>query len=781
MGFKKDLPLTSSHWGTYRAKVNNGKVTELIGWENDKDPSPIGPGIVDIHDNKTRIDKPMIRKSWIDNGPGTNNNLRGIDPFVAVSWDEAENIVAKELNRVRENFGNSSIFGGSYGWASAGRFHHAQSQLHRFLNCIGGYTRSKFTYSFAAAEAMVPHILGSYRAYLDTCTSWDSIEENTELFVCFGGVPLKNGQIAQGGTGSHNQKEKLISSAKAGIRFVNLSPLKSDLLDEVKGKWLPLRPNTDVAIMLGLAHTLYKENLYDEIFIEKYTEGFDIFLPYLLGDLDGVVKDANWASEISEISSDEIISLARDMSSKRTMISVSWSLTRQDHGEQPFWAAIMLASMLGQIGLPGGGFGFGYSATNHIGGQFSIIPGAAFPQSDNKIDNFIPVARISDLLLNPGETFHFDGKEYEYPDIKLIYWAGGNPFHHHQDINKLLLAWQKPETIISNEWCWNSLAKYSDIILPCTTPLERQDIMLTPRDPYVISMSKLVEPFKEAKSDFDIFKGIAKKMDVENLFTEGRDEEDWQKWIYQETSVKSKSLKNIDFPSYQEFRKIGWFKVPPPKENTIMLKDFREDPTKFPLSTPSGKIEIYSKTVDSFNYEDCPGHPTWLEPCEWLGSKNKNYPLHLISNQPKNKLHSQMDHGGYSKSFKIKDREPIEMNSVDASSRGINEGDIVKLFNDRGACLAGVNINDNIRPGVVQISTGAWYDPEDSKNLKTICKHGNPNVLTKDKGTSKLGQGPIAHSCLIEVELVKDKISPVTAFDPPVIIRDYKSNRVIDK
>ena len=127
MGFKKNLPLTSSHWGTYRAKVNNGKVTELIGWENDKDPSPIGPGIVDIHNNKTRIDKPMIRKSWIDNGPGTNNNLRGIDPFVAVSWDEAENIVAKELNRVRENFGNSSIFGGSYGWASAGRFHHAQS------------------------------------------------------------------------------------------------------------------------------------------------------------------------------------------------------------------------------------------------------------------------------------------------------------------------------------------------------------------------------------------------------------------------------------------------------------------------------------------------------------------------------------------------------------------------------------------------------------------------------------------------------------------------------
>ena len=133
-----------------------------------------------------------------------------------------------------------------------------------------------------------------------------------------------------------------------------------------------------------------------------------------------------------------------------------------------------------------------------------------------------------------------------------------------------------------------------------------------------------------------------------------------------------------------------------------------------------------------------------------------------------------MDHGSYSKSFKIKDREPIEMHPDDASSRGINHGDIVKLYNDRGACLAGVNINDKIRTGVVQMSTGAWYDPENPKNKNTLCKHGNPNVLTKDKGTSKLGQGPIAHSCLVEIELVKDTISPVTAYNPPEIIRDNK-------
>ncbi len=770
MSKEKGLPLTSTHWGTYRAKVKNGKVQELIGWEYDKDPSPIGSGILDIQDGPTRIDAPMVRKSWLDFGPGNRNELRGIDPFVEVSWEKAEQLVADELSRVKNTYGNASIFGGSYGWASAGRFHHAQSQLHRFLNCIGGYTRSKFTYSFAAAEAMVPHILGSYRAYLDTCTSWDLINKNTKLFVCFGGIPIKNGQISQGGTGNHYQRKNLVEAANSGIEFINISPLKSDLIDEVKGDWIRARPNTDTALMLGLAHTLHTEGLSNIEFLNKYTQGFEKFLPYLLGKNDGIEKNAKWAADICNIPESKIIELARKISSKRTMISISWSLTRQDHGEQPFWMAIMLASMVGQIGLPGGGFGFGYSATNYIGGQFKVLPGAAFPQADNEIENFIPVARISDLLLKPGQKFDFDGKTYEYPDTKIVYWAGGNPFHHHQDINRLVKAWEKPDTIISNEWCWNTLAKRSDIVLPCTTPLERGDIMMTPRDPYVVSMSKLVEPYGKAKNDYEIFSGIAKKMGVEKKFTEGRNQEEWQKWIYKQTFERAAAA-NIKIPSYEKFRKEKWFKIDDPSEPTLMLKDFRADPLKNSLNTKSGKIEIFSQTVSDFGYDDCPGHPVWIEPCEWLGKKNKKFPLHLISNQPKNKLHSQMDHGNYSKSFKIKDREPVEINPIDAKSRNLKNGDIVKLFNDRGACLAGVIIDEKVMPGVVQISTGAWYDPENPEKNNSICKHGNPNVLTRDKGTSKLGQGPIAHSCLVEMEKYKDKLPKVTAHEPPIIIR----------
>ncbi|NNF76887.1 MAG: molybdopterin-dependent oxidoreductase, partial [Rhizobiales bacterium] len=400
-----DLPLTSTHWGTYRARVSNGRVQELYGFEQDKDPSPIGPGVIDVQDGPTRIAAPMIRKSWLDHGPGAATENRGAEPFVEVSWEEAERLVGDELNRVRHAFGNNAIYAGSYGWSSAGRFHHAQSHLRRFLNCIGGFTSSVFTYSFAAAEAMVPHILGSYRAYLDTCTSWDSIIENTGLFVAFGGVPLKNGQIAQGGTGHHIQRENVIAAKEAGIEFVNISPLRSDVLESVNGEWLAARPNTDAALLIGIAHTLYSEGLHDEAFLERYTHGFEKFVPYLTGQSDGVAKTADWAAKICEVPADTIRDLARRMAAKRTMISVSWSLTRQDHGEQAFWAAITVACMLGQIGLPGGGFGFGYSAVNNIGGRSPRLPGAALPQGTNQVKDIIPVARISDLLLKPGETF----------------------------------------------------------------------------------------------------------------------------------------------------------------------------------------------------------------------------------------------------------------------------------------------------------------------------------------------------------------------------------------
>jgi biotin/methionine sulfoxide reductase len=140
-----NLPLTSTHWGTYRVEVADGKVAALHPFDADSDPSPIGTGIVDVLDAPTRIKMPMIRKSWLEHGPGAATDKRGHDPFVQVSWDEAEALVANELNRVRQDFGNRSIFGG-FLWlgkrrtiSSCAKPAASFSELYWWLYAVGKY------------------------------------------------------------------------------------------------------------------------------------------------------------------------------------------------------------------------------------------------------------------------------------------------------------------------------------------------------------------------------------------------------------------------------------------------------------------------------------------------------------------------------------------------------------------------------------------------------------------------------------------------------------------
>ncbi|MCY4542689.1 MAG: molybdopterin-dependent oxidoreductase [Rhodobacteraceae bacterium] len=763
------LPLTCQHWGTYRAEVVDGRIVALHDFEQDVDPSPIGRGAVGALRDRTRITAPAVRKSWYRNGPGAGTDRRGSEPFVEVSWDEAEELVAAELDRVRKTHGNEAIFGGSYGWASAGRLHHAPSQLKRFLNLIGGYTTRVNTYSLAAGEVILRRVMAPLYWLLDTSTTWGSIASSTELFVAFGGVPFRNSQINAGGVSCHSTRRGAEQAVKAGVEFVNVSPVRSDLDlgNESAVQWLPVGPGTDTALLLGIAHTLLEEGLHDESFLKKCTVGFSRFRAYLDGTEDGIPKSADWASEITQLSASDVRSLARRMAASRTMISVSWSLTRQDHGEQPFWAAIAVAAMLGEIGLPGGGIGFGYGAVNMVGDGSPAVAAATFPQGQNPTGRFIPVARISDMLLNPGGQFDYNGAEYEYPDIDLIYWAGGNPFHHHQDLNRLLRAWRKPSTIIVNEWCWNAMAKHSDIVLPCTTPFERADFAVS-RSPYIVYMEKLVDAPKGCRNDFQIFAGLARRFGLLEEFTEGRSEAEWLAELYGQTVVKA-ARQGFELPPLDQLRQQRWFRIDTPAKDSVMLEDFRADPDANPLPTPSGRIEIHSDAIAGFSYEDCAGHPKWYEPEEWLGSADASRPLHLISSQPASKLHSQLDQGAPSRAAKIAGREPVQMNPADASARGIREGGFVRVHNDRGSCVAVATITSRVRPGVVAMSTGAWLDPEVPGEPGSMCKHGNPNVLTKDRGTSRLAQGPTAHSCLVEVSAFAGTPPPVTAFEPPEI------------
>ena len=232
-------------------------------------------------------------------------------------------------------------------------------------------------------------------------------------------------------------------------------------------------------------------------------------------------------------------------------------------------------------------------------------------------------------------------------------------------------------------------------------------------------------------------------------------------------------------PDFDTFWEQGYVEIPEPEKPYLLLEDFRRDPAAYPLKTPSGKIEVFSERIAGFGYDDCPGHPVWLEPCEWLGSeKAKRYPLHLLSNQPRTRLHSQLDQARVSRASKIKGREPIWIHPRDASARGIKDGNVVRVFNDRGQILAGAVVTEFVRPGLVQLATGARYDPLEPGRIGTLDKHGNANVLTTDKGTSALGQAPASHSALVEIERYEGPLPEITAFLPPPMVQRSRPAKV---
>ena len=761
---------TSTHWGAYHARVADGRLVAVEPVSDDPDPSPIGNSLPGTIDGECRIRRPAVRLGFFKHGRQAARSGRGREPFVEVSWSQALDLVAGEIERVRREHGNEAIFGGSYGWSSAGRFHHAQSQVHRFLNSVGGYTAHVNTYSYAAAEVISPHIIGDLTYILAQSTTWPVLARHAQLIVSFGGIPLKNAQVNSGGVSRHTTRHWLEQCRSAGVHFVNIGPIRDDVGAFLEPEWLPARPNTDVAIMLALAHTLLTDGTYDRDFLARYCVGFDRFAPYLAGTSDGVPKDAQWAAGICGLAADKISALARRMWRQRTLINISWSIQRGDHGEQPYWMAVVLAAMLGGIGRPGEGFCFGYGASARIGNPSQAFKGPTLPQGKNRVSRFIPVARIADMLLHPRAKFDFNGVQMEYPDIRLVYWAGGNPFHHHQDLNRLVQAWHRPEAVIVHEQFWNAHARHADVVLPATTSLEREDIGSATGDNSLFAMRRCIEPIGEARDDYDIFAKLASSLGVEDHYTEGRTAAQWLEHLYESCRERNRAT-GVELPSFSTFWSEGVAALPEPTRQMVFLEDFRLDPQRFPLQTPSGRIEIFSQRIASFNYEDCPGHPVWLEPYEWLGAPlARRFPLHLISNQPATKLHSQLDNGAVSLASKISGREPVSMNPQDAAKRGLSTGDIVRVFNDRGACLAGVVVSDTVRQGVVQLATGAWYCPHVPGQIGCLEIHGNPNVLTRDKGTSRLAQGPTAHTTLVEVEPYRAPPPPITVFAPPELL-----------
>lgn len=754
------MALTLNHWGVARPEVRDGQLVAMHPAADDPAPSGIDGNLVAAMQGPMRIAQPMIRRGWLE---GDRGRARGEDSFIAASWADTLPLLARHLSALLDEHGNESLYGGSYGWASAGRFHHAQSQIHRFLNLAGGYVRSVNTFSHAAAEVVLPHVIGSQDGLAANQTPWELLAGHTTLFVAFGGLPVKNAQVSAGGVSRHRVPEALQQARDSGTRFVNISPLRDDAAPTLGAEWIAPVPGTDVALMLALAHVLETEGLADHAFLASHCTGYPRFRSYLLGEDGGPPRSPEWAQDLTGVAAGTIRTLARRMAAGRTMLSLSFALQRQHHGEQPVWMLVTLAAMLGQIGLPGGGFGLGYAGANRVGNRPVPFRWPALPQFENPVRTFIPVARLGDMLERPGDSFDYNGGRYRYPDIRAIWWAGGNPFHHQQDLNRLRRLWKRPELVVVQEPLWNAIARHADIVLPCTLPLERNDLGIAKGEPHLVAMKQVLEPFAQARNDHDILADLAGHLGFRDRFSEGLDEAGWLRRLYDE-SQSAAAVHGYNLPDFETFWEAGDYRFTLREAPVPLLAGFRADPTAHALATPSGRIEIFSERVADFGYDDCPGLPVWREPAEWLGNMPEGA-LHLVSNQPARKLHSQLDLGDWSRAGKVAGREAARMHPDEARSRGIRDGDVVLVRSARGACLGGAVLSADVAPGVLQMSTGAWLDldPEGPE------RHGNVNVLTLDIPTSRLAQGPSAHTTCVFVERFVGDPPEMRAFQPPAV------------
>lgn len=760
---------SSSHWGTYVAHVSeDGRLLEVSPHADDPDAAPAIGNVADAQRARSRVRAPTVRRRWLQHGPGPDDH-RGDpdDEYVEVDWETALELVAAELDRVRSTYGNAAIFGGSYGWASAGRFHHAQSQVHRFLNAIGGYTASVNDYSRGASLVILPHLIGpqTMMALRVKPVSWLDVARHTELMVSFGGLRRSNSWVVPGGHSRHVGSE-LARRAGASTRVVSLSPAVDDAFDDLDAECIALMPGTDAAVILALIHVLVADGLADDAFLDRYTVGAPQVRRYVLGESDGRPKSPEWAESISRVPAARIRALAHEMADARTLVNVAYAVQRGEHGEQPVFAALTLAAFLGQIGLPGGGFAHGYGSMGDYGNGNTPLRGPVFPQGANPVDSVIPCARISDMLLGPGEEYPYDCATHRYPDIRLAFWAGGNPFHHHQDLLRLRRAFGRLETFIVDETHWTPTARHADIVLPVATSLERDDIAVGNGDSRMRVSAKAIEPFGEAREEFSILADLARRLGAD--FDEGLDSAEWLEKLYEEW----RGLPGAPpAPPFDEFWAAGGVDLPQVPYEDAVFTAFRADPDADPLDTPSGRIELYSDDLAAWNQPDVPPHAAWLEPTYWWGSPlAAEFDLHLLCHQPSHRLHSQQDMGGASQATKVAGREPIRLHPADAAARGLTAGDVVRVRSPQGSLLAGVVLNEGLMRGVAQMHTGAWFDG--SAPEIADCISGNVNVLTRDVGTSALAQACSGAHVLVAVSRYDGPLPEIRAYDPPRLIRD---------
>lgn len=664
---------------------------------------------------------------------------RGEGKFQRITWDEALDIIADNTKRLMNQYGPDSIYM-QYATGNAGKVSERE-WMGRLLGMYGGYLSYYGSYSTACTQIATPYTYG-------TIYTGNSREDwvNSKLIILLGWNPAETIH----GT---NTSYYLKMAKEAGAKIISIDPIYTNTSIGLADQWIPIRPTTDSALLDAMAYVMITENLHDENFLNKYCLGFDekhmpseipagnSFKSYILGEgKDKTPKTPHWAEAITGIPHNTIIELAREYATNRPGALIQgFGPQRHAYGEQVARSGTILAAMTGNIGIKGGwASGTGYPVRQ---GYVASIP------SHNPNKAKISVFSWPDAIergKGMGADLSVTGVKHLSSNIKLIFNLGGNCLvNQHADNNRtarMLKDESLVEFIVVSEHFLTPSAKFADILLPADNMMERDDIV-TPwgYGDYVLYMNKAVDSVFECRNAYDWISDFAERLGLKEAFTEGRTIEQWMQYLVEETSKK-----NPNFPSFEEFKKTGIYRWQYDEPSIAFQKQI-EDPESNPFPTPSGKIEIFSPRLwEMNNPSEIPAIPKYIS--AWEGpedSLTEKYPLQCIGHHYKRRVHSIFDNTGW-----MEEAAPQEVwvNTLDASKRGLNNGDLVKVFNDRGTVVLPIKITPRIMPGVVSIPQGGWWTPD----AYGIDRRGCINTLTKYHPTP-LAFGNATHTNLVEL------------------------------
>ncbi|MEM2559677.1 MAG: molybdopterin-dependent oxidoreductase [Candidatus Bathyarchaeia archaeon] len=719
----------------------------------------------------TRVRYPLKRVDWDPKGERNPQN-RGKSKFVRISWEEAIDIIVSEIKRIVEKYGPYAICAHSEGHGQTKYIHGAHGVICHLLKHLGGFTYvTRNPDSWEGWWWGAKHVWGMEPMGQQIPTNViQDIAENTEVLLCWGCDYETNSW----GFADQGWSRIGFWFSELRIKQIFICPDLNYAAAIHADKWIPIRPNTDAALQLAIAYVWITEGTYDKEYIATHAVRFEEFKKYVLGEEDGVPKTPKWAEEITGVPARIIKALARLWASKRTSI---WHMyggpyIRGPYSTEPARLEILLLAMQG-LGKPGVQQLHHWAAySSHIPiiipalrekrrewtayicskGVIAGKPEESEKTLDESVRQAIIKTKLPEAILNPPVSWYSHGlfscttecqfRKFTYPapgcpEIRMIWkttnctltcWNGGFEFAE---------AYRSPKIefiLAQSPWLENDCI-FADLILPVTTPLEEDDICFfeTWNTQYalVANSEKCIEPIGESKSDYEICCMIAEKLgsavrvpDLLKKFTEEKDVEEWKRDMLDETGASV-------LISLEELKEKGYYLIPFHSQwNDLKvfppgLRPFYEDPERNPLSTPSGKIEFYSKRLAEHFPDDKerPPAPHYIPYGEsWQESlqhpRAKKYPFLLVSNHPRWRMHAQLDYAVWLREIptcKVKGPdgyfyEPVWINPLDAEKLGVKDGDIVKIYNERGAVLCGVRVTERIMPGVVYVEHGSRAD-----------------------------------------------------------------------